>query len=90
MSDSDRSDCNRRIGRPNRRCDCGGLIQWHPQSEDFGLCSECGADYGRDTPFQQDVLHRHSHKWPRRLDLGDLTALLFGVALGIGIGVWIA
>jgi hypothetical protein len=23
---------------------CGGEVQWHPQSDDFGICSVCGKD----------------------------------------------
>lgn len=23
---------------------CGGVVQWHPQSDDFGVCSACGKD----------------------------------------------
>lgn len=22
---------------------CGGVVQWHPMSDDFGVCSECGS-----------------------------------------------
>lgn len=32
---------------------CGGRIQWHPESPDFGVCAECGFD---DTRSEEDVL----------------------------------
>jgi hypothetical protein len=35
---------------------CGGRIQWHPRSEDFGVCAECGYEAVREQPF--DVLRQ--------------------------------
>lgn len=36
------------LGHSDRCPGCGGAVQWHPMSEDFGVCSVCGLEVGAD------------------------------------------
>lgn len=50
------------LERRRIEAECDHDFQWHPQSEDFGVCSKCGADYANEqlTAFVDETFLRWS------------------------------